>query len=117
MSDTFHNLPASDAPSDLHREAVGRLSLLGQSVASIGPSIGAAAFFPFAFAEAGNATWISVVIATVAILLIGTCIAYIARHRVSPGALYGYIPAGLRSAAAGYLSGTSGTFPAGATGP
>ena len=54
MSDTFHNLPASDAPSGLHRGAVGRLSLLGQSVASIGPSVGAAAFFPFAFAEAGK---------------------------------------------------------------
>jgi amino acid transporter len=108
MSDTFHRPPAPDAPAGLHRGAVGRLSLLGQSVASIGPSIGAAAFFPFAFADAGNATWISVLIATVAVLLIGICIAYIARHRVSPGALYGYIPAGLRSAAAGYLSGFAG---------
>ena len=108
MSDTNHHPPVSDALSGLHRGAVGRLSLLGQSVASIGPSIGAAAFFPFAFAEAGNATWISVLIATVAVLLVGTCIAYIARHRVSPGALYSYIPAGLRSAAAGYLSGIAG---------
>jgi amino acid transporter len=108
MPDTYHHPAASDTPSGLHRGAVGRLSLLGQSVASIGPSIGAAAFFPFAFAEAGNATWISVVIATVAVLLIGTCIAYIARYRVSPGALYSYIPAGLRSAAAGYLSGIAG---------
>ena len=108
MPDTYNRPAAPDAPSGLHRGAVGRLSLLGQSVASIGPSIGAAAFFPFAFAMAGNATWISVVIATAAILLVGTCIAYIARHRVSPGALYSYIPAGLRSAAAGYLSGIAG---------
>jgi amino acid transporter len=88
----------------LRSGAVGPLALLGQSVAGVGPSIGAAAFFPLAFAEAGAASWISVVLATVGVAAVGVCISYLARHHVSAGALYTYIPKGLRSSTVGFVS-------------
>jgi amino acid transporter len=94
---------AGPAPPDLKRGKIGTLSLLGQSVAGVGPSIGAAAFFTLAFADAGNATWISVVLAVVGVLAVGVCISYLARHHVSPGALYAFIPRGLKSGGVGIL--------------
>lgn len=94
---------AGPAPPDLKRGKIGTLALLGQSVAGVGPSIGAAAFFPLAFADAGDATWISVVLAAIGVLAVGACISYLARHHISPGALYAFIPRGLRSGAVGIL--------------
>jgi amino acid transporter len=91
-------------PTSLKSGAVGPLALLGQSVAGVGPSIGAAAFFPLAFADAGTASWISVVLATVGVASVGVCISYLARHHTSAGALYTYIPKGLRSPAIGFVS-------------
>jgi amino acid transporter len=92
------------APQGLKRGKIGTLALLGQSVAGVGPSIGAAAFFPLAFADAGNATWISVVLSVIGVLAVGICISYLARYHISPGALYAFIPRGLRSGAVGILS-------------
>jgi amino acid transporter len=87
----------------LKHGVLGHLSVLGQSVGAVGPSIGAAAFMPLAVVTAGNGAWIAVLIATVGILAVGIAISYLATHFRSPGALYTFVPRALRLPGAGFL--------------
>lgn len=94
---------AGAAERHLKRGVLGHLSVLGQSVGAVGPSIGAAAFMPLAFLYAGNGSWIAVLIAAVGILAVGVAISYLATHYRSPGALYTFVPRALRLPGAGFL--------------
>jgi amino acid transporter len=79
----------------LRRKVLSSPQVLGQSVAGIGPTIGAVSLIPLAFADAGDATWLTVVLATVGILAVGICITRVASVHFSAGALYNLVPQGL----------------------
>src|SRR5262249_41175635 len=57
--------------------------------------IGALALIPLAFAEAANGAWLTAVLATVGIFMVGFNIAVLARRYVTAGALYNFVPQGL----------------------
>lgn len=88
----------------LHQGILGNLQVLAQSVSGIGPSIGAAALIPLAFADAGYGAWMTVVLATLGILGVGVSIGTLAQRHASTGALYTLVPQGL-GAPAGLLTG------------
>lgn len=92
-----------DSAGHLRRGVLGHLSILGQSVGAVAPSIGAAAFIPLAVPTAGDGAWLSVLIATAGILAVGIAISYLATHYRSPGALYTFVPRALRLPGAGFL--------------
>jgi amino acid transporter len=94
---------ADPSARHLKRGVLGHLSILGQSVGAVGPSIGAAAFMPLAVLTAGNGAWLAVLIATIGILAVGVAISYLATHYRSPGALYTFVPRALRLPGAGFL--------------
>src|ERR1017187_5776742 len=66
------------------------METLAQSVSTMAPTTTPAATIPLVCALAGNGTWLAYVLATVAIFLVGVCIARFARHSASPGSLYTY---------------------------
>ena len=88
----------------LRRKVLTGPQVLGQSVAGIGPTIGAVSLIPLAFADAGNATWLTIVLATVGILAVGVCITTVAGVHFSAGALYNLVPQGLGKVI-GFLTG------------
>lgn len=88
----------------LHAGALGNLPVLGQSVAGIGPSIGAVSLIPLIFADAGFGSWLTVVIASVGVMAVGVCIAKVASSHFSAGALYNLVPQGLGKTA-GFVTG------------
>ncbi len=94
------------ASSDLglHANVLGGLQVLGQSVAGIGPTIGAVSLIALVFADAGNGTWLTVLIASAGVLAVGICIARVAGSHFSSGALYNLVPKGLGTAA-GFVTG------------
>ena len=74
----------------LRREILSPMETLAQSVSTIAPTTTPAATIPLVCALAGNGTWLAYVLATVAVLLVGLCIARYARLSASPGSLYTY---------------------------
>jgi amino acid transporter len=74
----------------LRRGILSPLETLAQSVSTIAPTTTPAATIPLVCALAGNGTWLAYVLATVAVFLVGLCIARFARHSASPGSLYTY---------------------------
>ncbi len=66
------------------------METLAQSVSTMAPTTTPAATIPLVCALAGNGTWLAYALATVAIFLVGLCIARYARHSSSPGSLYTY---------------------------
>ena len=74
----------------LRREILSPMETLAQSVSTMAPTTTPAATIPLVFALAGNGTWLAYVLATVAVLLVGLCIARYARLSASPGSLYTY---------------------------
>jgi amino acid transporter len=92
------------APPGLKRECLSFPEVAAQSVANIAPSATPALIAPLVFADAGAGTWLSYVLATVALLLVTSHINTFARRSVSPGSLYLYISQGL-GPAWGVLSG------------
>lgn len=88
----------------LQAGALGNLPVLGQSVAGIGPSIGAVSLIPLIFADAGFGSWLTVLIASVGVMAVGVCIARVASAHFSAGALYNLVPQGL-GRAAGFVTG------------
>ncbi|NEQ25913.1 MAG: APC family permease [Microcoleus sp. SIO2G3] len=83
--------------------------VFSQSIASASPTVGAAASIPIVFASAGNGTWLTFIVATIGLLLVGASINHFARRSASAGALYMYVARGLGSTA-GVLCGWSLTF-------
>jgi amino acid transporter len=95
---------ASDETLGLRRRVLSGPQVLGQSVAGIGPTIGAVSLIPLVFADASNGTWFTVALATVGILAVGVCITKVAGVHFSSGALYNLVPQGL-GRVAGFLTG------------
>jgi amino acid transporter len=85
--------PAGDL--GLHTNVLSGLQVLGQSIAGIGPSIGAVSLIALVFADAGHGTWLTVLIASIGVLAVGICIAHVAGRHFSSGALYNLVPKGL----------------------
>ena len=79
----------------LRTKVLGGLPVLGQSVAGIGPTIGAVSLIALVFADAGHGTWLTVVIASIGVLAVAICIAHVAGSHFSSGALYNLVPKGL----------------------
>jgi amino acid transporter len=88
----------------LRTSVLGGLQVLGQSVAGIGPTIGAVSLIALVFADAGHGAWLTVVIASVGVLAVAICIAHVAGSHFSSGALYNLVPKGLGTAA-GFVTG------------
>ncbi len=86
-----------DATQDigLHRSVLNNLRLVGQSVAGIGPTIGAVSLIPLAFADAARGAWLTVVIASVGLLAVGASISVLARRYATAGGTYTFISSGL----------------------
>jgi amino acid transporter len=81
---------ASYTDYGLRRGVLSPMETLAQSVSTIAPTTTPVATIPLVCALAGNGTWLAYVLATVAILLVGICIAKFARFSSSPGSLYTY---------------------------
>lgn len=80
--------------------------VLAQSIANIAPAAMPSVTIPLVFASAGNGTWLTFVIATVGLVLVGININQFARRSAYPGSLYGSISRTL-GPAIGILSGWS----------
>ena len=88
---------------------LGGLQVLGQSVAGIGPTIGAVSLIALVFADAGHGAWLTVVIASVGVLAVAICIAHVAGSHFSSGALYNLVPKGLGTTV-GFVTGSGLTL-------
>ena len=82
--------PTPNADYGLRRGILSPMETLAQSVSTMAPTTTPAATIPLVCALAGNGTWLAYALATVAIFLVGLCIARYARHSASPGSLYTY---------------------------
>jgi amino acid transporter len=84
--------PESSQSADygLRRGILSPMETLAQSVSTMAPTTTPAATIPLVCALAGNGTWLAYALATVAIFLVGLCIARYARQSASPGSLYTY---------------------------
>jgi amino acid transporter len=82
--------PSQGADYGLRRGILSPMETLAQSVSTMAPTTTPAATIPLVCALAGNGTWLAYVLATIAIFLVGLCIARYARHSASPGSLYTY---------------------------
>jgi amino acid transporter len=71
------------------------IEILSQSVANISPTLTPVVIVPFVFASAGNGTWLTYLIATAGLMLVGMSINEFAKRSASPGALYVCIGHGL----------------------
>src|SRR6202167_4163338 len=89
MTQTAPELPLT-MDYGLRREILSPMETLAQSVSTMAPTTTPAATIPLVCALAGNGTWLAYVLATVAVLLVGLCIARYARLSASPGSLYTY---------------------------
>jgi amino acid transporter len=81
---------SQSADFGLRRGILSPMETLAQSVSTMAPTTTPAATIPLVCALAGNGTWLAYVLATMAIFLVGLCIARYARHSASPGSLYTY---------------------------
>lgn len=88
----------------LHGRCLSFPETLAQSVANISPSVTPLIIVPLVFASAGQGTWLSYVIATVGIVLVGLNVNQFAKRTSSPGSLYTFAGRGLGSVA-GFLTG------------
>jgi len=90
----------------LKRNILTMPEVLTQSVANAAPSAAVSVLPAIAFASAGNAAWLTFVIATVAMVLIGYTVSVFARRFASAGSFYVYNTKALGSAG-GFASGWS----------
>lgn len=104
MADQAQSTRQERGSVGLHVGTLGNLPVLGQSVAGIGPSIGAVSLIPLIFADAGFGSWLTVLIASIGVLAVGVCIARVAGSHFSAGALYNLVPQGLGKVA-GFVTG------------
>jgi amino acid transporter len=77
---------------------------IAQSFANIAPTATPALAIPLVAASAGNGTWLTFLIVTVGLILVGLCISVFAQKYASSGALYTYVSKGL-GASSGFLTG------------
>ncbi len=79
----------------LRSNCLSFIEILSQSVANISPTLTPVVIVPFVFASAGNGTWLTYLVATAALMLVGLSINEFAKRSASPGALYVCIGHGL----------------------
>lgn len=84
----------------LQRRTLSPLEIFGQSIGNTGMAT-VVVFTPaFVAASAGNAAWLSVLIATVGVLATGYCVSLFARRYASSGSLYTFVAQALGPGAA-----------------
>jgi len=81
---------------DLKRGSLSLPEVLAQSVANMAPSAAMALLPLLVFAGAGNGTWVSFVVALLALMCIGYCAAQFARRMNSAGSFYTWVSKALR---------------------
>jgi amino acid transporter len=81
---------AQVADYGLRSGVLSPMETLAQSVSTMAPTTTPVATIPLVCALAGNGTWLAYVLATGAVLLVGSCVARYARSSASPGSLYTY---------------------------
>jgi len=96
----------SKSEAGLRREALPFIEVLAQSVANIAPTATPALAIPLVFANGGNGTWLSFLLATIGLVLVGYNIKQFAAHSTTPGSLYSYTLTGL-GPTAGFITGWS----------
>jgi len=85
--------PVDSARNDaygLRKHSLSPLETLAQSVSSVAPTAGPTLLVPLVFGMAGNGTWLSYSLATIAIYFVALNISTFARYSASPGSLYAY---------------------------
>lgn len=100
---------SAEAGSGLKANSLSFFEILGESVANIAPTATPAITIPVVFALAGNGTWISYIIATVACVLLAKQVNVFSRRYATSGSLYTYVTDGLGSRV-GFASGASILF-------
>ena len=88
----------------LRRDALSPTETLAQSIANIAPTLSPAVNIQLVFGSSGNSTWLTYVLATLGLLLIGVCIKQFAKKTSTPGALYSYVSMSL-GPTAGFITG------------
>src|SRR2546430_11299778 len=98
--------PASSpgGPAGLRRNVLSMPEVLTQSVANAAPSAAVSVLPAIAFIYAGNGAWLTFVIATISMVLIGYPVSIFARRFASAGSFYVYNTKALGSAG-GFASG------------
>ena len=96
--------PLATVETGLKRRVLANVEVFGQSIAGIGPVLDIVAVSPLIVLFAGYGAWITVLITTIAVLSIGTCLVLVAREHVSSGGMYNLVPQGL-GPAAGLITG------------
>jgi amino acid transporter len=81
--------------SGLRHQSLGALEVFAQSVATMGPTTVVALTPALVFTTAGNGTWLSMVIATGAVLVVAFCVSIFARRYATSASLYTYARRGL----------------------
>lgn len=100
---------AATNTSGLKANSLSFFEVLGESVANIAPTATPAITIPVVFALAGNGTWISYIIATVACVLLAKQVNVFSRRYATSGSIYTYVTDGLGSRV-GFMSGASILF-------
>ncbi len=88
----------------LRRDALSFTETLAQSIANIAPTLTPAVNLQLVFGSSGNGTWLTYLLATLGLLLIGVCIKQFAGKTATPGALYSYVTMSLGTTA-GFITG------------
>jgi amino acid transporter len=91
----------------LHRQDLGSLDTLAQSISTMGPTCSPAMTVPLVFASAGNGTWLAYLLAMVCALLMALCVARFARVGV-PDFLYVFATSSLHPALGSILGPAAG---------
>jgi len=99
---------SSPAPG-LARDVLGAAPVLGQAVANVGPSAVTALLMGVLFGLVGPGAWASWLLTGVSALLVGYCIAVLARRFTTAGSLYSYVGDALGSHA-GFVAGAAVLF-------
>lgn len=86
---------ARQSHSGLRPDCLPFPDILSQSIANIAPTVTPTVNAALVFASAGNGTWLTYVISTIGLVLVGININQFARRSASPGSLYAYITRGL----------------------
>ncbi len=98
--------PPSAQRGHLREKVLSFWEVLAQSIAGIAPTFTPAVIAGMIFGMAGNATWLTFVIATGIVLLVAYHINQFTRHSKSPGAMYTFVGRGL-GPTAGVITGWS----------
>ncbi len=99
----------SEGDDGLARGVLGAAPVLGQAVANVGPSAVTALLMGVLFGVVGPGAWASWLLTGVSALLVGYCIAVLARRFTTAGSLYSYVGDAL-GPHAGFVAGAAVLF-------